>query len=500
MASSILIFDQPNVMQQTPLLMLQKIILAFFLLCSVGATAKDGYKIKVKYADATDSMIYLCHYYGKASQVFKDDSAFLDKSGVAQFQSSKKIVGGIYMLLFADKTANMEIILLNGDDFSIQTAKTDVYNKTTFKGISENENFYTYQKYLQGYGAEYQKLDAELKSSKSKKDSEVVITKMRAKGKELQTYRDDFIKKHPGTFLSQLFNAVYDPEIPTEYPTLPDGSKDSSYPRNVYKSKYWERFDFKDDRIIYSPIYENKLDNYLSKLVVPVPDTVNREADWLLNKCKGTEEVFKYTLWYLTRWTETSKIMGLDESFVYLVENYYMKGLAPWVDTAQLAKYEDRARKIAPNMIGQPAMDMRMIDTTNKNVVALSNVKADYTILIFWSPTCGHCQKEIPQFDSLYHAGLKKYNVKIYAVEADNEEEKWKKFIQEHKLNEGWIHVHDPNHTTNFRAFYDVYSTPTVFLLDDKKIIRGKRIDPKNVLGLIEWLDKKKKREAEKKK
>jgi hypothetical protein len=99
----------------------------------------------------------------------------------------------------------------------------------------------------------------------------------------------------------------------------------------------------------------------------------------------------------------------------------------------------------------------------------------------------------MPIFDSLYKAALKKYNVKIYAVEADGETDKWKKFISENKLGDGWVHVHDPNHTSNFRAFYDVYSTPTLYLLDENKVIRGKRIDHTNVLGLIEWLEKKKK-------
>jgi thiol-disulfide isomerase/thioredoxin len=293
--------------------------------------------------------------------------------------------------------------------------------------------------------------------------------------------------------LKKLFDAVDEPEIPTELPTLPDGKKDSSYPRIFYKTHYWDKYDFRDDRLIYTPLYERKLDDYLTKLVVPVPDSVEDEADKLLAKCKGTEETFKYTLWYLTRWAETSKVMGMDEAFVYLVENYYMKGVATWIDSAQLKKYIDRARDIAPNMIGQPAMDLRMMDTTGKNVVPLSSVKANYTILIFWSPDCGHCKKEIPQFDSLYKAVLKKYNVKMYAVDADNETDKWKAFIKENKLNDGWIHVHDPLRNTNFRAFYDVYSTPTIYLLDDKKVIRGKRIDHNNLVGLVEWLEKKKK-------
>lgn len=71
---------------------MNKYLFAFlFLISAVTATAKDGYKIKVKYQDASDSLIFLCHYYGKASQVFKDDSARLDHSGQATFTSDKKI-------------------------------------------------------------------------------------------------------------------------------------------------------------------------------------------------------------------------------------------------------------------------------------------------------------------------------------------------------------------------------------------------------------------------
>ena len=55
------------------------------------------------------------------------------------------------------------------------------------------------------------------------------------------------------------------------------------------------------------------------------------ECDQLIKKAEGTEQTFKYTLWYLTRWAETSKIMGMEEVFVYLVEEYYMKGKATWL-------------------------------------------------------------------------------------------------------------------------------------------------------------------------
>lgn len=473
---------------------MNKYILLIFsaLFFSTNAIAKDGYDIKVKFTDASDSLVYLCHYYGKHTTVFKDDSAHLSSNGEARFKSDKKIIGGIYMLLFADKSMSMEMILQNGDNFSMEVAKANIYKTAKFNGITENIDFYDYQLYLVDYGKAFQKLESDLSNAKTKTDTTLLRDRMKVKGKELSEYRRAYIAKKPNSFLSKIFNAVEEPEIPTELPTLPNGKKDSTYPRIYYKTHYWDKFDLHDDRLIYSPLYERKLDDYMSKLVVPVPDSVIRECDSLLKVTDGHQEMFKYTLWYLTRWTETSKVMGLDEAFVYLVENYYMRGKATWIDSAQLAKYIDRAGKIAPNMIGKPAMDMRMLDTTAQNIVPLSSVKAKYTVVIFWSPTCGHCQKEMPQFDSLYHAVLKKYDVKIYAVEADNETEKWKKYINEHNLGEGWIHVYDPNRTTNFRSFYDVYSTPTMYLLDENKIIRGKRIDHNNLPGLIEWLEKKK--------
>jgi|JI10StandDraft_1071094.scaffolds.fasta_scaffold145120_1 thiol-disulfide isomerase/thioredoxin len=477
---------------------MHKYLLSLLFALAIGfhSNAKDGYTIKVKFTDAKDSLVYLCHYYGKNTTVFKDDSARLSSSGEALFKSNNKIIGGIYMLLFADKSASMEIMLLNGDNFTLEVEKANIYKTAKFTGNTENIDFYKYQLFLVDYGKSYQKLEADLSNAKTKTDSTLIRDKMKAKGLELTNYRRSYGVKNPNAFLAKIFNAVEEPEIPTELPLLENGKKDSSYPRIYYKKHYWDKFDLKDDRLIYTPLYERKLDDYMTKLVIPVPDSVIRECDSILKVTDGHEEMFKYTLWYLTRWTETSKIMGMDEAFVYLVENYYMRDKATWIDSAQKAKYIKRAGDIAPNMIGKPAMDIRMLDTSGKKVIPLSSVKADYTILIFWSPTCGHCQKEMPKFDSLYHEVLKKYNVKIYAVEADNEVEKWKTYINEHNLVDGWVHVSDPQRTTNFRSFYDVYSTPTLYLLDENKIIRGKRIDHSNVLGLIEWLEKKKKTTA----
>ena len=120
-----------------------------------SATAKDGYTIKAKFTDAHDTLVYLCNYFGKPSNVYRVDSAKLNKNGELIFKKKKKIVGGIYSLLFYDRTTNVEFILNNGDDFSFETARSNVYQSMTFKGLSENNEFYDYQRFLVKYGSEY---------------------------------------------------------------------------------------------------------------------------------------------------------------------------------------------------------------------------------------------------------------------------------------------------------------------------------------------------------
>ena len=180
----------------------------------------------------------------------------------------------------------------------------------------------------------------------------------------------------------------------------------------------------------------------------------------------------------------------MDEAFVYLVENYYMKGDAFWLSTDELNKYLDRAQKIAPNVIGNLAPEIKVPNVMTQKIESMQSLKATYTLLIFYSPSCGHCQKEIPAIDSLYRAELKGKGVKVFTVATEGEEKAVTDFITKYKL-EGWTNTWDHEHSGDWKGKYDVYSTPTVYLLDERKIIRGKRLDHTNLGSLVEMLEKK---------
>ena len=132
------------------------------------------------------------------------------------------------------------------------------------------------------------------------------------------------------------------------------------------------------------------------------------------------------------------------------------------------------------NQIGVQAAAMNFPDTSGK-IVPLYSLQNNFTKVAFWDPTFGHCKIEIPRLDSMYCAKWKALGVDIYAVNINKPEfSSWKKFISKNKLT-GWVHTHESNAVRNagekslqmnFRQAYDIYKTPTFYLLDkDKRII-----------------------------
>jgi thiol-disulfide isomerase/thioredoxin len=478
---------------------MKHLLSVFFLsLLGLSAFAKDGYNIKVNFKqNVPDGYVYLAHYYAKAfPTVYKTDSAKVTDGKTAIFKNKDSILGGIYLVLFDSNARFFDFVLNNGDKMEISVDTMDMPKNIVFKNSPENTRYMAYELHLKDYGNRRMELMDEYKAAKTEKDTQSVRDKFEKLSDELRDYRESYIKKYPGTYLSSVFNALLVPEVPDGPHYLP-GTKtiDSNFTYTYYKSHYWDNFDFSDNRLMFTPLYEPKLDEYFNKLVLPIPDSVNAEADTLLAKTRGAKELFKYTLYWLARNAEDSKIMGMDEVFVHLVENYYMKGDAFWLDSASLAKYEDRAKKIAPNVLGNIAPDLNLQDIWTLKDIPLKTIKSKYTLVIFWSPDCGHCQKEIPLLDSLYNHDLKQKGVSVYSIPTEGDLTKIQEFVKQYKISD-WTNVVDANHTSTFKKNYDVFSTPKIYLLDQNKVIIGKGLDHTNILQLLEWQEKKAKNKS----
>ena len=456
--------------------------LLYLLICCLGGASAlhgQGYNIAVQLKGYKAGTVYLGHYMGKTTYVM--DSAQIGPDGSAVLKGGETQPGGIYLIVLPGKQRYFEILLDKVQAFSIVADTANLITGTEFKNSPDNTMFSNYNKFIAQNSAEIQQ---KLAAARTAEDSAKVRPLMESFGKQLQEYRGRVVTDHPQSLLAGIFKAMREPAIPP-VPKKADGSLDSTYPYRVYKSNYWKEVNLADGRLVRTPVLETRLDRYFNQLVPPVPDSVILEADAIIAKTKKDKESFKFVLWWITRNYENSSIMGMDAVFVHLVEKYYMKGDAYWLNEEQKNKIIERAVTIAPNLIGQQAAPLVLQDTAAKRA-SLYDIKSKYTVLVFWDPTCGHCITEVPKLDSAFNASWKKKGVAMYGVRTDGTKDEWMKFIREKRLS-GWIHAWDPEYKSNYRKFYDVYATPVVYLLDEHKKILAKRL---GVTQLDEFLQR----------
>jgi thiol-disulfide isomerase/thioredoxin len=463
--------------------------LLFILLAAIAFESNaQGYNISLQ-CNYKKGIAYLTHYLGKDFMV--QDSAAVSNTGKAIFKSSTKMPGGIYVIIFPGKRLTVDFLVDNEQNINI-IADTNNLDKVQITGTPANVLFKEYKTMVNIIGKELTKARDAYDKSKTKQDSAKNEAIYKTKSKELNTYRENIVKTKPTSMMAALLNAMRESPQPTKIPVT---RKDSIENYNFYKSHYWDGVTFMDDRIIRTPFFLPKLENYYRQIMPQAADSIIKDVDYKLLLARSAPEMFKFLLnWYTDEYINP-KYMGQDAVFVHLYLKYHSQKLSPWLNKSQDSIITRRANMLIWNLIGVQAANLEMVDTAGKPAT-LYDVKAEYTLVVFWDPNCGHCKEEIPRIDSIYRASWKSKNVKIYAVlsEPEKQKEVWLTYIREHKI-EDWINVYqtaaaledeNKNGKQSYRQSYDVVVTPTMLLLDKDKHIKAKKLTIEQLNDLLE--------------
>jgi Domain of unknown function (DUF5106)/Thioredoxin-like len=446
-----------------------------------GQVKKEpGYELKIALKPYKNQYIYLGYYYGKIKALA--DSALLDGNSRGAFKGKQKLNGGIYFVVSPRKEILFEVLIDKQQQFAMEADSAGLPLSVRFTGSSENTLFQNYTRFTAVKGKILTDLYAQFSNAKNSVDSGRISTELRFYNQQLLNYRDSLANKHPGTLLAALFRALKEPVVPPGE-RHPGGRYDSLYALNYFKTNYWNGISFTDERLLRTPIFEQRLDKYYKDLVVPHPDTISREADQMLLNARPNKEMFKYLLTFLVQKYIKPEYMGLDAVFVHLFEKYINNN--PQVDwfTEAYRKYMfERAYSLMANLIGNPAQNLELVDSQNVPR-PLYGVDAAYTVICFWDPTCSHCKEVVPKVDSLFQNKWKQQGIALYGVMVDGGKEAWIKYIKENNLN-GWVHVYQTAEQkelenkagkASYKQLYDVYQTPVLYLLDkDKRIVAKK--------------------------
>lgn len=301
----------------------------------------------------------------------------------------------------------------------------------------------------------------------------------------MMKYLKSVIEVNNGNLLSGLVKAMLPPEIPNFTIPAVVANPDSirwilNY--NYNKDHYFDNIDFTDERLLRTPIIYSRLNTFFTNVVIQAPDSINREIDKLVKKCEGNYKVYQFVAVYLFNHFRESEIMGHDAVMVKLADDIYLSGKADWVSK----EFKDDLRKqielLRPNLIGKKARDLVM-DSYSGIPVSLYDVEKDFTILYFWEPNCGHCKETTPKLKA-YYDKVKNKNIEIFAVCTQSDKQKWTQYIEENQIT--WINGWDPGRSSHFDSYYNVQSTPLIYILDKNKVIIAKKLSVEDIGPFIE--------------
>ncbi len=444
------------------------ILVSFIYLLVCGHTvAQNGYNVEINLKNYASEKLVIAHEFLNRFPV--SDTLQQISPGNFVFTGDEALDPGVYLAVLLPENEFVSFIIDKDDQhFKLMADASALFAPIVFENSKYND---VYQNYLTHSNETVTSLTAmndRLKEDIDEATRANLLKSFNTKLKSLESNRTVQINKAPNSLAAQLIRM----DIET---VIPDMAGDENEVRQKkYKFRqdhYFDNVDISDDRLLNTGALFNKVFFYLNELTPQSIQSINANIDYLLSLMKPGTKNFKFYLDHIMLEYASSDYIGLDAVYVHVVDNFYGKGLAPWVEKEDLDEMLEDVRKRKPILLGKqaPKIDMELKDGTP---IALYDVVAPITILYLWQPSCSHCKASMPYMKSFWEkyksTGVKIFSgcTKVGAKTADC----WD-YIEENGL-EGWINTVDKDLSSRFVQKYMAEKTPKLFILDaDKKII-----------------------------
>ena len=166
--------------------------------------------------------------------------------------------------------------------------------------------------------------------------------------------------------------------------------------------------------------------------------------------------------------------MKMEEVLAHISANYSQQcGGTGEIVKQRLEAYQRMA-------VGQEVKDFTLADI-NGEPVNLYNTVSPYTLLLFWHTECNHCQALMKILPLLAQKGLfRNHQIKIIGISINEDRAKWEEFSRDYALD--WTNTYSENgFHSQLAGDYNLFATPSMFLLDENHRIVAKPTTPQEL-------------------
>jgi thiol-disulfide isomerase/thioredoxin len=327
----------------------------------------QGYEIKIKIANLKSQKLILGHHF--VDQLIPDDTITLNNKGEGAFKGKTSLPGGMYFIFLPSRNY-FDIFISDNQNFTIENDTTDFLKNMKITGNKENNVFIEYQAFLAQNREKVNALTEEYKATKDENRKKEIEKEYNEINKLVGNKAEETIKANPDLFFSQFLKATQEVKIP-------ESITDQNQKYYYYRNNYFKYFDYKDKRLLRTPIYESRLDYYLDKVVPQNPDSIIPEVDILIENSRYDKELFRYMLVHLFNKYAKSQLMGMENVYLHIGEKYYITE-AEWSDKKFIDELKENIRRKKPALIGNLSPEIKMILLPN-NTDAIDDVKQALT-------------------------------------------------------------------------------------------------------------------------
>ena len=134
------------------------------------------------------------------------------------------------------------------------------------------------------------------------------------------------------------------------------------------------------------------------------------------------------------------------------------------------------------NPLGERITDLELYSNKNKSI-NLHSIQSKYTVIYFYSLSCGVCNAVTKELDKIYQE-YKDKGLEVIAIYT-GKDKKWKRYIKENGFD--WINLWDKKGKSGMFEKFDLLDVPAIYFLDENQITIAKDINPDLVSALMEY-------------
>ena len=408
-------------------------------------------------------------------------NAIIDDKGNFQLSYTKADYGVGYLMSSDEKPL---FIILSGEDVEISgEALSYIETISIIKG-EENQWF---EQYAQEHPKREQALSAWIYLEKMYAADALFSTQQTPHQAIVQEKQR--IKAEDSTFLADLPKESYVRWFLPTRKLVSGVSTIAQYrPTEIPETiQAFRKLDYTDTRLYKSGLFKDAIESHfwlIENAGLPLDSVyaeMKKSIDVLMNNLINDEKILNEVTDYLFDLLERHSLFAASEYLALKVLNEVSctidNDLAKQLETYRAMKKGNTAPDIlfsGDNFV--PGTDFKTLPKK------LTELKSDYTVVVFGASWCPKCTEELPKIASLYPKWKDK-GVQVVFVSLDEDQKAYRDFVKTFPF----ISTCDYNKwDSKIVKDYFVFGTPTMYLLDKKREIL---LRPNSVNQMDAWVD-----------